>query len=196
MPQPCVTWLSASMAVGEQEGSLSVGHYPTWDHLCVDSSHATACASAREPDCCWCQAMCILSTLSACSQALTAQTFQILDEAAAVLSALHAQHVPATLLLAKDSMQLVKTCLEEANLLDCLFSAVVRQGGGDVRAVDKPASEAGGGSCSQAVWYCRVGQAGGYRTPAEQDSEAEGGSGSEAGWYGRVGQAEGRGQGW
>lgn len=44
-----------------------------------------------------------------------------------MLSALHAQHVPATLLLPRDSMQLVRVCLQDAKLLDSLFSALVRE---------------------------------------------------------------------
>lgn len=44
-----------------------------------------------------------------------------------MLSALHAQHVPATLLLPRDSIQLVRACLQDAKLLDSLFSTVVRE---------------------------------------------------------------------
>lgn len=54
----------------------------------------------------------------------TAQTFQLLDEAAAVLSALHAQHIPLALMVAADSAALVKVCLEDRQLLS-QFSAVV-----------------------------------------------------------------------
>jgi hypothetical protein len=58
------------------------------------------------------------------SQALSAQTFQILDEAAAVLSALHAQHIPLALLLPAQSGKLVKSCLQDTKLLS-QFAAVV-----------------------------------------------------------------------
>jgi hypothetical protein len=61
-----------------------------------------------------------------CSQALSTQTFQVLDEAAAVLSALHALHIPLALLVPAQSSKAVQGCLDETKMLD-QFAAVVRQ---------------------------------------------------------------------
>lgn len=49
----------------------------------------------------------------------------MLDEAAAVLSALHAQHIPLALLVPAQSSKVVKSCLEDTKLLS-QFAAVVR----------------------------------------------------------------------
>jgi hypothetical protein len=53
----------------------------------------------------------------------------MLDEAAAVLSALHAQHIPLTLMLPAQSSKLVKSCLEDTKLLS-QFAAVVSRNSG------------------------------------------------------------------
>lgn len=65
-------------------------------------------------------------SVRSCSQALSTQTFQVLDEAAAVLSALHALHIPLALLVPAQSSKAVKGCLDETKMLD-QFAAVVRK---------------------------------------------------------------------
>lgn len=59
-----------------------------------------------------------------CSQALSTQTFQVMEEAAAVMSALHALHIPLALLVPAQSSTAVKECLEDTKMLD-QFAAVV-----------------------------------------------------------------------
>lgn len=60
------------------------------------------------------------------SQGLSVQTFQLLDQAAAVLSAVHARHIPLALLIASDTAKVVRSCLEATSVLAQQFAAVVR----------------------------------------------------------------------
>jgi hypothetical protein len=59
-----------------------------------------------------------------CSQAVSTQTFKVLDEAAAVLSALHALHIPLALLMPAQSSKAVTECLEDTKMLGQFASVV------------------------------------------------------------------------
>lgn len=60
-----------------------------------------------------------------CSNTLSLEHFQLLEQAAAVLSALRAQQIPVALVIPDGAQQILHSCLEQANLLE-QFKVVVR----------------------------------------------------------------------
>lgn len=66
----------------------------------------------------------VVSRLHECSESLAPEGFQLLEPASAVLSGLRAQQLSVALVVPSSSAQLVRSCLDQANMT-AQFTAVV-----------------------------------------------------------------------
>ena len=64
----------------------------------------------------------------ACSDTLSLQHFQLLEPAAAILSALKAHHIPVALVVPVRAKVILRECLEQANLTQQFAAVVSSQG--------------------------------------------------------------------